>query len=72
MPNLFLSPHELKEMTGKVQAQAQYNWLCRSGFFCKLSNGRVLLSRDHVLSVMNPTHHKNRAEPDFGALDQPT
>ena len=69
---IYLTIEELKEITGRVKASAQFRWLRSQGFTVLLrADGRPLVSRNHFEAMMGGQHYQTKAEvyePDFSSL----
>ena len=71
MPSLFLNSKELKQLTGYARKSGQFQWLAKNGFYAiQRADGEVIVSREHVLEVLNPGAKKRKAKsPEFNNLD---
>ena len=70
--SLFLSDHEVQELTGLRRPAAQHRWLLEHGFTAvRRADGRVRVARAHVLRLMDGTDTAGQrlAEPNWSALD---
>ena len=67
MSDLFLSPEQLHELTGKKQRSAQIRVLEERGYTYRLDgNGRILVSRAHIERVFDgKDQDPTAAIPDF-------
>lgn len=67
---LFLSPEELKELTGYVYASRQKSWLKDRGWKFETDNlGRPKVLRAHMENQLGGAGRKaSPKEPDFAAL----
>ena len=71
MPSLLLEPEEIKQLTGYSRKSGQYQWLTKNGFYAmQRADGKVIISREHVLEVLNPGSKKRKPKmPEFNNLN---
>lgn len=70
-PDLLLTHHELRALTGFIRPRNQISWLQREGFtFRVAADGHPRVDRSHYLKMMGVTDisARRRTSPDFSAL----
>ncbi len=72
---MFLSPDDLKELTGYVQYTAQCRWLAANGYqFDRRRDGRPMVLVDQIRARQGAAEPANDSEskpgPDFGWMDE--
>ena len=71
MMQLFLTPEQIEEMTGRKQIKAQCRWMDENGIRWKLNAaGKLLVSPRHVEQVLcgETTPARERTGPNLKAL----
>ena len=73
LAGLFLTPDELRELTGRKLASAQRRWLAANGIEARRrADGKVVVAREHVLEqlgVRGTVQARPAWEPDWSAFD---
>ena len=69
----FLTPGELKTLTGRERPNAQSNWLSRRGYkFDRSQEGRIILMREelrrHLKGEAPKPRRKGEDEPDWDKM----
>lgn len=70
---MFLTPAELRDLTGLKRPSAQYRWLDRAGWPVERdAKGRPLLLRSVVLARLGASQDNRQMGPNWAALNGTT
>lgn len=64
----FLSPVEVRELTGSARAGKQMAWLKNQGVPHRADGSRIIISREHVRSWLAGRNVPHSVSPNWAAL----